>query len=106
MVGFPKYHGLSAIDYRFTDVIADPIGEADQFNSETLFRLPNGFQCYRGNETARVNEELPHQNRGHITFGSFNNISKLTPEVIKVWSKILNAVPKSHLLLKIFAGYP
>ena len=99
-LGSPNTTGLSAIDYRFTDVITDPIGEADQFNSETLFRLPNGFHCYRGNETARVNAELPHQNRGHITFGSFNNMSKLTPEVIKVWSKILNAVPQSQLLLK------
>jgi protein O-GlcNAc transferase len=99
-LGSSNTTGLSAIDYRFTDVIADPIGEADQFNSETLFRLPNGFHCYGGNETARVNAELPHQNRGHITFGSFNNMSKLTPEVIKVWSKILNAVPQSQLLLK------
>ena len=99
-LGSPNTTGLSAIDYRFTDVITDPIGETDQFNSETLFRLPNGFHCYRGNEIACVNAELPHQNRGHITFGSFNNISKLTPEVIKVWSKILNAVPQSQLLLK------
>ena len=99
-LGSPNTTGLSAIDYRFTDVITDPIGETEQFNSETLFRLPNGFHCYGGNETARVNAELPHQNRGHITFGSFNNMSKLTPEVIKVWSKILNAVPQSQLLLK------
>ena len=99
-LGSPNTTGLWAIDYRFTDVIADPIGEADQFDSEVLFRLTNEFHCYRGNETARVNKELPHQNRGHITFGSFNNISKLTPEVIKAWSKILNAVPESQLLLK------
>jgi predicted O-linked N-acetylglucosamine transferase (SPINDLY family) len=99
-LGSSNTTGLSAIDYRFTDVITDPIGETEQFNSETLFRLPNGFHCYGGNETARVNAELPHQNRGHITFGSFNNMSKLTPEVIKVWSKILNAVPQSQLLLK------
>ena len=99
-LGYSNTTGLSAIDYRFTDVIADPTGEADQFHSETLFRLPNGFHCYRGNKTALVNLELPYKNGGHITFGSFNNISKLTPEVIKVWSKILNAVPKSHLLLK------
>jgi protein O-GlcNAc transferase len=99
-LGSSNTTGLSAIDYRFTDVIADPVGETDQFHSEVLFRLPNGFHCYRGNETALVNVELPHNNRGHITFGSFNNISKLTPEIIKVWSKILNAVPQSQLLLK------
>lgn len=99
-LGYPNTTGLSSIDYRFTDVIADPIGEADELHSETLFRLPNGFHCYKGSEAAVVSTELPQKNRGYITFGSFNNLSKTTPEVIKVWARILKAVPKSKLLLK------
>ena len=99
-LGYPNTTGLSAIDYRFTDIIADPIGEADDLHSETLLRLPNGFQCYKGNETVLVDINLPQKRRGYITFGSFNNLSKVTPEMIKIWSKILHAVPTSHLLLK------
>jgi protein O-GlcNAc transferase len=101
-LGYPNTTGLSAIDYRFTDIIADPIGDADKIHSETLWRLPNGFQCYQGNEKIPVGLELPQKIQGHITFGSFNNFSKITPQVIKTWSKILHAVPTSNLLLKCF----
>ncbi|MDA7583220.1 hypothetical protein N8698_03000 [Candidatus Pelagibacter sp.] len=100
-LGYPNTTGLSAIDYRFTDIIADPKGEADELHSEKLLRLPNGFQCYQGNEKINVNIESPQDRCHRITFGSFNNISKITTEVIKTWSKILHAVPKSRLVLKL-----
>jgi predicted O-linked N-acetylglucosamine transferase (SPINDLY family) len=35
-----------------------------------------------------------------VTFGSFNNITKLTHEMIGVWADVLNAVPGSRLILK------
>ena len=65
-LGYPNTTGLSAIDYRFTDIIADPIGEADELHSETLVRLANGFQCYKGNEAAHLKSELPFKRRGGI----------------------------------------
>ena len=99
-LGYPNTTGLSAVDYRFTDISADPVGEADELHSETLLRLPNGFLCYKGNKKSYVSVSLPQKSLGHITFGSFNNLSKLTPKVIKVWSKILHAVPLSTLILK------
>ena len=99
-LGYPNTTGLSSIDYRFTDEIADPIGEADKFHSEELVRLPKGFLCYQGNESVSTNKALPCLKRGYITFGSFNNLTKITPQVIKIWSRILQAVPNSHLLLK------
>ena len=99
-LGYPNTTGLSAIDYRFTDIIADPVGEADEFHSENLVRLPNGFQCYTGDKAVYSSSELPFKKQGHITFGSFNNLTKVTPEVIKVWSSILHALPKSCLILK------
>ena len=50
-LGYVNTTGLSAIDYRFTDLIADPIGEADELHSETFwYGLANGFQCYQGNK--------------------------------------------------------
>ena len=99
-LGYPNTTGLSSIDYRFTDEIADPISEADKFHSEELVRLPKGFLCYQGNESVSTNKALPCLKRGYITFGSFNNLTKITPQVIKIWSRILQAVPNSHLLLK------
>ena len=99
-LGYPNTTGLSTIDYRFTDSITDPIGETDEFYSEKLFRLPNGFLCFQGNEKVLFQSELPCNRQDFITFGSFNNSSKLTPLVIDVWSKILHLVPNSRLILK------
>ena len=36
---------------------------------------------------------------GHVTFGSFNNLSKLSPDVVDAWSAILAGVAGSRLLL-------
>ena len=99
-LGYPNTTGLSAIDYRFTDSITDPIGETDEFFSEKLLRLPNGFLCFQGNEKVIFESDLPRSRQDYITFGSFNNSSKITSQVIDVWSKILDLVPKSHLILK------
>ena len=99
-LGYPNTTGMSAIDYRFTDEVADPIGEADNLHSEALIRLESGFLCYSGDESAPEISALPCLERGHITFGSFNNLTKTTPEVVKLWSDIMRAAPNTHLLLK------
>ena len=35
-----------------------------------------------------------------LTFGSFNDLPKLTPGVIKLWAKLLHAVRGSRLIIK------
>ncbi len=99
-LGYPNTTGLSSMDYRFTDGIADPVGEADQWYTEELIRLPNGFLCYQGDGQIETEAKLPSRDRGYVTFGSFNNLTKVTPQVVKLWAKVLNAVPSSRLLLK------
>jgi protein O-GlcNAc transferase len=37
---------------------------------------------------------------GHITFGCFNNLAKITPCVLATWATILRQVPRSRLILK------
>ena len=99
-LGYPNTTGIKVIDYRFTDAIADPPGEADRFYTEELIRLEHGFLCYKAEEAAPDVSELPCIKNGFITFGSFNNLAKVTAEVVECWSEILRAVPGAHLLMK------
>ncbi len=99
-LGYPVTTGLNGIGYRLTDDIADPPGEADQWHSEELIRLEGGFHCYEGPVDAPEIAPLLNQGAGGITFGSFNNISKITPATVSVWAKILTGVQGSKLMLK------
>lgn len=98
--GYPNTTGLAAMDYRLTDNVADPIGEADNLHTESLIRLPNSFLCYAPPNVAPKINELPALKNGYVTFGCFNNIMKITPEVVSTWVSILRRVPKSRLLIK------
>jgi len=99
-LGYPNTTGLKAIGYRFTDGVADPPELADQSYSETLVRLDSGFLCYQPDPVNPPIVPPPSRESGIITFGSFNTLAKITPEVIRVWAEILAAVPGSRLLLK------
>jgi len=99
-LGYPNTTGMRTIDYRFTDAIADPPGEADHFHSERLFRLEHGFLCYQPEASAPEVGPPPCLKHDYVMFGSFNNLPKVTPEVIRVWAEILRRQPGSRLLLK------
>ena len=100
-LGYPGITtGLTAIDYRLSDEVADPPGVADTLCVEQLIRLPNGHHCYHPSEDAPEIGPLPMTSNQVITFGSFNNLAKITPEVVDSWVGILQAVPRSRLLLK------
>ena len=99
-LGYPNTTGLAAIDYRITDPWADPCDEADQHYIEELVRLPHGFLCYRPPGNAPRVGELPALQKKQITFWSCNRLSKVTPEVVDLWSLILRSVPESRLIMK------
>jgi predicted O-linked N-acetylglucosamine transferase (SPINDLY family) len=99
-LGYPNTTGLQAMDYRLTDETADPSDGRERYYSEKLIRLGKGFLCYHPVQAVLDVSSLPYKDNGYITFGSFNNLSKVRPEVIKVWAAILHAVPESQLLLK------
>ena len=91
--------GLSAIDYFVSDDYHSPAGSPQRF-VEKLLRLPTIRLCYEPVDLAPPVRELPAARNGYITFGSFNRRQKVTPEVIGLWSRVLNGVPGSRLVLK------
>ncbi|MBS0337844.1 MAG: tetratricopeptide repeat protein [Proteobacteria bacterium] len=99
-LGYPNTTGLAAVDWRITDVHADPPGDGDEFHSERLLRLPKTFLCFQPPAEAPEVQPPPSLKNGFVTFGSFNVLPKVTPEVIRAWSLLLGRVPGSRLLLK------
>ncbi|GMP84294.1 hypothetical protein CsSME_00037874 [Camellia sinensis var. sinensis] len=98
-IGYPDTTGLPAIDYRITDALADP-PDTRQKHVEELIRLPECFLCYTPSPEAGPICPTPALSNGFITFGSFNNLAKITPKVLQVWARILCAVPNSRLVVK------
>ncbi len=99
-LGYPDTTGVPAMDYRFTDGIADPEGEADAFATEKLVRFSSTAWCYQPPEDAPPVEPPPAQGGAPVTFGCFNNPTKFTDPLFAAWGRILAAVPGSRLLLK------
>jgi predicted O-linked N-acetylglucosamine transferase (SPINDLY family) len=101
-LGFPATTGIAQMDYRITDIHAEPEGMTEKYNVEKLCRLPEIFACYKPREgTPDVTLRAPFEDNGYVTFGCFNNFAKLSDEVLEVWAQILQKTPESCLLLEI-----
>jgi len=99
-LGYPNTTGLATMDYRITDSWADPPDQTDHYYTEELVRLAHGFLCYKPPEETPEITKPPVLETGNITFASFNNRPKITPQVVRLWSKILTSVPNAKLVLK------
>jgi predicted O-linked N-acetylglucosamine transferase (SPINDLY family) len=90
--------GMTAIDYLISDWDMVPAKPRERF-TERVIHLPN-FYVHPQIEDAPDVVARPVSPRGDITFASFNNPSKLNDHVLRLWARILRAVPNSRLLLK------
>ena len=91
--------GLPEMDWFITDRWETPPALAELY-SERLLRLPDGYVCYSPPPYAPDVTPLPALANGHVTFGCFNNLAKITPRVIATWAAILRRVPGARLVLK------
>jgi predicted O-linked N-acetylglucosamine transferase (SPINDLY family) len=98
-LGYANTTGMPAMHFRLTDQWADPPGQ-ERFYTEELIRLPRGFLCYAPPQDAPAVSPLPAREAGYVTFGSFNVLSKISPQVVALWADILGALPNARLLLK------
>ncbi len=99
-LGYPDTRGFAAIDYWLSDVYADPPDETEQFYVEQIVRLAHGFNCYQPPLDCPKVSTLPVLSTRGVTFGSFNNIAKLSDWTIAVWSQVLTKLPEAKLMLK------
>jgi protein O-GlcNAc transferase len=97
-LGYPGTTGLTSIDYRLTDPFLDP-PVTDQFYSEKSVRLPHTFWCYESMHPELQVSGLPAIKNEYVTFGCFNKFAKVTPASLKLWARLLSAIPRSRFVI-------
>lgn len=100
-LGYMNTTGLPAMDY----ILTGPGGIPEyrrRFFVETPYELPSAGGCYQPMIDTGPPAPAPvlAGDGTPLTFGCTNNASKVTPEVIALWSRILHAVPQGRLMMK------
>ena len=89
--------GLQTMDYFFADPVTIPQSIRDLF-AEKVFDLP----CVITTEALPDLQPspLPMIRNGHVTFGVFNRIDKISDGALAVWSKLLRDIAGSTIVIK------
>jgi predicted O-linked N-acetylglucosamine transferase (SPINDLY family) len=89
--------GLQTMDYLFADPVMVPDSVRHLF-VEKLYDLP----CLITTEALpdMSPSALPMLRNGHVTFGVFNRIDKISGHAMMVWSKLLQQVAGSTIVIK------
>ncbi len=98
-LGYFDTTGMQSVNYLIADsVCVTP--QMERFFSEKVLRLPDDFVCFDPTIDAPEVSHLPVNSKGHITFGSQNQLAKVTDEVLDLWAKVLEQTPQSRLMFQ------
>lgn len=99
-IGWVGSTGLHDTDYILTDKYCAPF-DTNPFYTEKFLTIPGSHFCfsYLKGKYPEITES-PFKRNGYITFGCFNNFAKITDKMLENWSRILNKVSNSKLILK------
>jgi protein O-GlcNAc transferase len=96
-LGYLSTTGLTRIDYRISDPIADPVGMTESLHTERLLRMPRSQWCFRPPTGGRDIDVSREPSSHAFTFGSFNQFAKVTDETIALWTEVMLAAPEAKL---------
>ncbi|WAS54384.1 tetratricopeptide repeat protein [Burkholderia ambifaria] len=98
-LGFFATTGCRAIDYFIGDPHTLPADEAHHF-VEQPWHLPDSYLCFTPPAYDVAVGPLPMATNGGVTFGCFGKLTKISDDVIALWSRLLHALPDARLMLK------
>ena len=98
-VGSTGTTGMTSMDYLLADRFHVFEDESEHYVEEVL-RLPDCWTCYDPPSYAPTVENPPATRNGYTTFGCFNNPVKINSRLLENWSRILEWVPNSRIVLK------
>jgi predicted O-linked N-acetylglucosamine transferase (SPINDLY family) len=92
--------GLATMDYFFADPVTIPQDVRPLF-AERVYDLPSVITIDPIPDTAP--SALPMLRAGHVTFGVFNRIDKISDAALALWSKLLREIDGAKLVVKHLA---
>ena len=97
-IGYPGTTGLTAVDYYLADSDYLPPGRMDHLFTEKMVLLPANapFQPYAASPAINA---LPAVRTGHLTFGSFNRLGKISADTVDSWAALMQALPDARLVI-------
>ncbi|MGD0140039.1 MAG: tetratricopeptide repeat protein [Tepidisphaeraceae bacterium] len=103
-LGYCSSTGMDAMDYRLSDPYLDPPDTDLSLYSERTFRLPETYWCYSVPGPTPEPSPPPAAITGYVTFGCLNSFAKASPPALDLWAEILQAMPRSRLIVHSRAG--
>jgi predicted O-linked N-acetylglucosamine transferase (SPINDLY family) len=98
-LGYLGSSGVPSIDWRITDVHAEPEDAVASDGLEPPWRLPRTLWCYASYPESPETGDPPCASSGVVTFGCLNNPGKVAPTILAAWLELLHRVPASRLIL-------
>lgn len=95
-LGYFATTGVAEIDFLLGDPVSVPPAHEAHFN-ELILRLPDSRLCFTPPSADVGIAPLPALANGYVTFGSFQNLSKINDSVLALWGRVLAAVPGARL---------
>jgi protein O-GlcNAc transferase len=95
-LGYFATTGLAAMDYFIADKVGVPVENQANF-VEKIKYLPDTRLCFTAPESDISVSTLPALGHQHITFGCFQNLAKVSDEVLDLWAEVLSVMPNSKL---------
>ena len=96
-VGSVTGTGLPVMDYLLADPVVIPATVRHLF-AERIYDLPSLITIEPPPPIPP--SPLPMLRNGHVTFGAFNRIDKLSEPTLRLWSKLMAATPGSMIVVK------
>jgi predicted O-linked N-acetylglucosamine transferase (SPINDLY family) len=97
--GHASGDGMPEIDYLFSDAVSIP-AEVRHLFAEKVYDLPCLMTIDPLPEAVKPALRPPCLANGYVTFGVFNRLEKISDDSLRVWSRILQALPTSRIMIK------
>jgi len=96
-LGYPFTTGMPEMDHILVDRYFAP--ENTDWLAENPLYMPESWVCFDSFEEVAIEDSLPVERNGKLTFGTLNNTYKFTREAITVWATIMKEFEDSEFLL-------